>query len=112
MTNSDRRNRLPAAFVVLALAVLLLASESAGAQGVVLPLPAEDQQTINAQLGSGVVGKALPSTPIAEVSVYFPLQERASVYQVTAGPNAGKVQTLGVQRSDAPTERRRGDSSS
>ena len=102
MTNSDRRNRLPAAFAVLALAVLLLASESAGAQGVVLPLPAEDQQTINAQLGSGVVGKALPSTPIADVSVYFPLQERASVYQVTAGPNAGKVQTLSVHRIRRP----------
>ncbi len=102
MTNSDRRNKLPAAFAVLALAVLLLASESAGAQGVVLPLPAEDQQTINAQLGSGVVGKALPSSPIADVSVYFPLQERASVYQVTAGPNAGKVQTLSVHKIRRP----------
>ncbi len=67
-----------------------------------LPLSAEDQQTINAQLGSGVVGKALRSTPIADVYVHFPLQERASVYQVTAGPNAGKVQTLSVHKIRRP----------
>jgi hypothetical protein len=84
------------------LVCLLLASQSVHAQGVVLPLPPEDQQMINAQLGPGVVGKALPSTSITDVSVYFPLQEKASIYHVTAGPNAGNMQTLGVAKVRRP----------
>jgi len=65
---------------------------------VVLPLPAADQQMISAQLGPGIVGAALPSVPIADVSTYFPLQEKASNYQVTSGPNAGNAQTLGLAK--------------
>ena len=49
-------------------------------QGVVLPLPPEDQQNITAQLGPGVVGIALPSQPIADPSVYFPLQDRSQQF--------------------------------
>lgn len=102
MADFNRRNKLPAALATLMLGFLLLASESVGAQGVVLPLPPEDQQTINAELGPGVVGKALPSMPIKDVSVYFPLQARASIYQVTAGPSAGNMQTLGLAKVRRP----------
>jgi hypothetical protein len=56
---------------------------------------------ISAQLGP-IVGKALPSKPIEDVSTYFPLQERASTYQVTAGPHAGNKQTLGVAKVHRP----------
>jgi len=82
--------------VTITLGVLVLASGLARADGVVLPLPPEDQQNITAKLGQGVVGKALPSKPIDDVSTYFPLQGRASIYQVTAGPNSGKKQRLGL----------------
>lgn len=58
---------------------------------------------IEAQLGPGVVGKALPSKQIDDVSIYFPLQEMASVYQVKTGPNAGKSQTLGLTRVRRPS---------
>src|SRR5260370_41530047 len=86
--------RTPAAVM---LGLLLLASESAGEQGVVLPLPPEDRQMIAAQLGP-IVGRALPSTPIEDVSIYFPLQEKASIYKVTAGSDTGKTQTLGLAK--------------
>jgi hypothetical protein len=74
----------------------------AGAQGPVLPLPPEDQQEITRLLGPGVVGQALPSQPIGDASSYFPLEERASVYQVTSGPNAGDQQTLRTTRGHRP----------
>jgi hypothetical protein len=83
------------------LGLLLLASESAGAQSVVLPLPPEDQRMIAAQLGP-VVGKALPGTAIEDVSTYFPLQEKASLYEVTAGCDTGKTQTLGLTKVRRP----------
>lgn len=72
------------------------------ADGVVLPLPAEDQQEIDARLGPGVVGQALPSTPITDPSVYFPLQERAATYQVTAGSHKGNTQALKVAKRNRP----------
>jgi len=87
------------------LGVLLLTSGPARADGVVLPLPAQDQQKITAQLGPGVVGKALPSKPITDASVYFPLQDKALTYRVMSGPNAGKTQTLGLATVKRPNGR-------
>jgi hypothetical protein len=80
-----------------------LASGTAQAQAVVLQLPPDDQQIITAQLGPGVVGKALASKPIDDASIYFPLQDTASLYQVIAGPDAGKTQTLGVTKVRRPS---------
>lgn len=74
----------------------------AWADGAVLPLPAADEKEITAQLGPGVVGEALPSKPIDDASLYFPLQERAVAYQITAGKNAGTNQTLHVQKGKRP----------
>lgn len=70
--------------------------------GAVLPLSPEDQQEINSRLGAGVVGQALPSSTIADPSIYFPLQERVLTYQVTAGSNTGNTQTLKVAKRDRP----------
>ena len=81
----------------LALPILLcatLASGFARAAGPVMPMPPADQQRINALLGPGVVGQALPSDPIQDSSVYFPLQNREARYQVTSGPNAGKTESF------------------
>jgi len=89
-------------FITISLGFLLLVSGAARAQGVVLPLPPEDQQNITAQLGPGVVGIALPSQPIADPSVYFPLQEKSQQYQVVAGPHAGTTQTLGLWKARRP----------
>ena len=88
--------------VTVTLGMLMLASGVAHAQGVVLPLPPEDQQNISAQLGPGVVGMALPSNPIGDPSTYFPLQEKSQQFQVVAGPNAGNIQTLGLWKTRRP----------
>jgi hypothetical protein len=85
--------------VVVTLGVLILASGYARAQGVVLPLPPQDQKKITAELGPGVVGEALPSEPLKDPSVYFPLQEKIATYQVMAGPKAGSAQTLGLAKA-------------
>ncbi|MBI1818451.1 MAG: hypothetical protein HYR72_26000 [Deltaproteobacteria bacterium] len=93
-------------FVVAMLCCFTVAAVSVGrlwaADGPVLPLPAEDQQEITARLGAGVVGQALPSNPITNPAVYFPLQERSLTYLVTAGPNAGNTQTLKVAKRNRP----------
>ncbi len=81
---------------------LALCSGPALAQGQVLPLPAEDQQELNARLGAGVVGQAVPSSAITDVSLYFPLQDRTMTYQVTSGKNAGNVQTLAIGTGKRP----------
>src|ERR1700747_3218948 len=92
--------------VTMMLSLLLFASGLARGQGVVLPLPPQDQQNITAQLGPGVVGTALPSNPISDPSVYFPLQQKSQQFQVVAGPNAGTVQTLGLWQARRPGGRK------
>jgi hypothetical protein len=93
--------------VTLVLGIVLLTSGLARAQqGVVLQLPPEDQQNITAQLGPGVVGAALPSQPIADPSMYFPLQQKSQQFQVVAGPHAGTIQTLGLWQARRPGGRK------
>ncbi len=93
-------------FAIAMLCCLTIAAVPRGrlwaADGVVLPLPPEDQQEITARLGSGVVGQALPSNPITNPAIYFPLQERALTYLVTAGPNTGNTQSLKVAKRNRP----------
>jgi hypothetical protein len=89
--------------LVSAIGILLLTLRTAHTQGVVLPLPPEDQQKISAQLGTGVVGKPLPSEPIEDVSVYFPLRERAYTFQVISGRSAGKSQRLALVKARLPS---------
>jgi len=89
----------------LVFSLLLVGTLAAGlarAAGPVMPMPAADQQRINSLLGPGVVGQALPSDPIQDTSVYFPLQSREARYQVTSGPNVGKTQVLGLGQARRP----------
>jgi len=87
----------------LALLLLLgLGRPASAAGGPVIPLPAEDQQTISSLLGPNVVGQALPSQTISDTSVYFPLVEKASTFNVTSGKNAGTQQTLRVAKGQRP----------
>jgi hypothetical protein len=88
--------------LTIVLGFLLLITGTARAQGVVLPLPPEDQQKITAQLGPGVVGNALPSQPIGDVSTYFPLTSRSLTYQITSGPKAGNSESSEVARVRRP----------
>jgi hypothetical protein len=83
----------------------IVCASTAFAQGVVLPLPAEDAQRINSMLGSGVVGNPVPSEPITDGITYFPLRNKTLTYRVTSGQNAGNTQTLGVGRRSRPDGR-------
>jgi hypothetical protein len=76
---------------------------TARGQGVVVPLPASDQQALAKYLGPGVVGAALPSDPIADATTYFPLADQVFVFQVTSGSNSGAIQNLGLKQSQRPT---------
>jgi len=81
---------------------MVLGLPAAGADGVVLPLPAKDQAEITRILGPNVVGQPLPSKTITDASALFPLQEKAAVYQVTSGKRAGTQQTLKVKKGKNP----------
>ena len=87
---------------VVVASVLVALCGRAAAQGQVLPLPDGDQQRISKLLGPDIVGQALPSAPISDPSVYFPLSERIHTFHVTSGPNAGKQQTLHVAKEQRP----------
>jgi hypothetical protein len=84
------------------LLLLALRHPAAAADGPVLPLPAEDQQTLTSLLGPNVVGQALPSQTISDTAVYFPLVEKTLVFNVTSGKNAGTQQTLHVLKGRRP----------
>jgi hypothetical protein len=89
--------------IVLAVALAFVSpAGDARAQGVVLPLPPADQQKLAANLGAGVVGAALPSEPISDASVYFPLNEKTFVFQVTSGSNTGNTQNLVLKKARRP----------
>lgn len=82
--------------------LFLITSGVAHSQGAVLQLPSQDQQNISAQLGSGVIGAAVPSQPVTDPHLYFPLQYRIRNFQVVAGPHAGTVQALGLWQARRP----------
>jgi hypothetical protein len=84
--------------LVATLVGVFTSSVSAHAGGVVTPLPAEDQQILAAKLGPGVVGTALPSQPVDDPSLFFPLKDRTVPYLVTSGPNSTKTQMLGLSQ--------------
>jgi hypothetical protein len=89
---------------VLLWAGLIAASALAGhaADDVVLSLPAGDASVLEAKLGAGVVGEALPSAPIASATTYFPLQDGKRSYVVTDGARKGQSVVLGVSSGARP----------
>jgi len=88
--------------VLLAGLCASLPGRDARAQGVVLPLPAPDAAVLAKKLGAGVVGAALPSTPLDDPSVYFPLAATGRPYYVTNGDKAGQTVKLTVTRAVRP----------
>lgn len=91
------------AFVATILGLVALGLGSAArAADPVLPLPPKDQAEITRLLGPDVVGKPLPSPVISDASSYFPLVEKASLFNVTSGSNKGKQQTLRTMKGKRP----------
>jgi hypothetical protein len=88
---------------LVATVFVALWAPTARGQGVVIPLPASDQQALSKYLGPGVVGAPLPSDPIADATTYFPLADQVFVFKVTSGSNSGAVQNLGLKQAQRPT---------
>lgn len=62
----------------------------ADAAGPVIPLPDKDRTQLDALLGKGVVGDALPSAPLGNAATYMPPKGKATSYKViTQGEKAG-----------------------
>jgi hypothetical protein len=97
-----RSSRARVALICAALGASPFLSRADAQDGQVNALPTEDRRVIDRLLGPGVVGQAVTSAPIDDTSLYFPLEERSSSYQVTGGPNAGSVQTLPVAKGKRP----------
>ena len=92
-----KRAMFPAALAVM-VGLLLFAVQAVEAQNVILPLPPEDRKMIDAKLGAGVVGEALPCKPIDDARTYFPLEEKTATYIAITGLRAGQIEKLGVGR--------------
>ncbi len=89
--------------ILLASSLLLAFGRTAvAADGAVIPLPAKDKEEIVKVLGPNIVGQALPSQPITDASIYFPLKEKSAVFHVTSGDKAGTQQTLRVRKGQRP----------
>ncbi len=84
--------------IILIFGVIVISGQPVRADDVALPLPAEDQQRIDAQLGPGVVGQPLPSPPIGSASQYFPLHDKPLTYQVITGSHPGRIENLGLSQ--------------
>jgi hypothetical protein len=81
---------------------ILAPAVSAAADGPVLPLTPDERAIIDAMLGPGVVGEALPSVPIGDPTTLFPLKDRASQFRVTSGRNQGRMYVLRVGKHARP----------
>jgi hypothetical protein len=70
---------------LISCAILLLAVDSGAAAqtaGPVIPLSGADRGQLDALLGKGVVGEALPSAPLQAATSYLPRHGRTLTYQV------------------------------
>ena len=91
--------------IVVLTGVVLVSFQAVRAQGTVLSLAPEDRQMIESRLGPGVIGEALESSRIDDISAYFPLQEVSSSYQVVSGRTAGSTQVLALTKVKRPNGR-------
>jgi hypothetical protein len=66
-----------------------------------VPLPASDKAQLDALLGAGVVGEALPSSPLGAVETYVPPKGTAITYQLI---EAGKKAATETHKMEDATE--------
>ena len=88
--------------LLLAIIAAVLTPRFAQAEDVLLPLPVEDQQNIAKRLGPDVVGEPVPSKPITDPTLLFPLHHQRLTYHFTSGKNVGKTQTEALAQVQRP----------
>jgi hypothetical protein len=96
-------NKALSQFILLAaLCLIFTTSTRARAEDIALPLPPDDRQIIDKQLGVGVIGGAVPSKPMDDPSLLFPFHHASVTYRFTSGRNTGKSQTLALTKLPRP----------
>jgi hypothetical protein len=70
----------------------------AGAQG----LSGADTAAINNLLGAGVLGAAVPASPITNPASLIPLTPATWSFQISGGPNQGAAETDVLQANTQP----------
>lgn len=89
------------AFIAI-LAFSFVHNEVFAQAGPVIPLSDADRAQLDALLGKGVVGEALPSPPLGSVDVYLPPEGRAATYRVvTQGEKASTETHKSVETTEA-----------
>jgi len=90
--------------VAVSLAIIILMGFSFTAfgedpvAGPVVALDKSDSEVL-AILGEGVVGKALPASPLRDTAGLMPLREGKWVYRITAGSNEGTRQEAAISKT-------------
>lgn len=80
---------------VLCIAAIFAASQvpaEVKAAGKAIELSPEDRAAIEQYLGKDVVGKAVPSNPIADASKFFAFKDGAWIFRFASGDKKGKTQ--------------------
>jgi hypothetical protein len=95
-------NTLQGTVLVAVIGFLATAPASAWATDPVLKLPAADQTVLAEQLGTDVLGDALPSKPIDDPGRLFSFARTPVTYLFTSGRNKGKIQTLVAAKVERP----------
>jgi hypothetical protein len=101
----DRPNLRSLIRSAAAIALLVLTiSPGAAAQsaGPVIPLSAADRVQLDALLGKGVVGEALPSAPLQDPSSYLPRLGRTLTYQVVTPAQKSTIETHEIAETTDP----------
>jgi hypothetical protein len=87
------------ACIVSLLMLTVCAGASAQSTGPVIPLSDADRGQLDALLGKGVVGEALPSAPLESAASYLPRHGRTLTYQVVT--QGGKPETENHEITEA-----------
>jgi hypothetical protein len=82
---------------LLGLAILALSACIGARADTAVPLPAADKAQLEALLGAGVVGEALPSSPLGAVETYVPAKGSAITYQVIQSGKKAATETHKVE---------------
>ena len=96
------RLRLMLLTILVALPVTIAPLRMADADGSVIPLADADRAQLDALLGKGVVGEALPSAPLADVDAYLPPQGKTVSYRVVT--QGDKKATTETHKSEETTD--------
>jgi len=89
---------------LMALMVLAIAMryEAAADTATVIPLPATDKAQLEALLGPGVVGEALPGLPLGTADSYLPAKGTSNSYQVLDSNRKPTTETHKVEDTTDP----------